>query len=132
MATFIAGYINIYGSIIQSVTPVSSYWMIWIYFVHTHQQKVNPLSFAVNSSHKFFHNRLNFNQSQIYRMIPSMSIFDIYDYLSPFIHKYAIIFVWLLIGFRFIHEQTLNHIIYVMVCPKKSININIIIHLNNL
>ena len=126
MATFIAGNINIYGSISQSVIRVSSYWMIWIYskaqYSNPCKQKVNPLSFAVNSS--FFHNRLNFNQSQIYRMIPSMSIFDIYDYLSPFIHKYAIIFVWLLIGFRFIPMHTLNHIRYDRVCSRKYININ--------
>ena len=96
------------------------------YISSTSKQKVNPLSFAVNSSPKFFHNRLNFNQSQIYRMIPSMSIFDIYDYLSPFIHKYAIIFVWLLIGFRFIDLSMSTHLIILFMLGCIPGNISII------
>ena len=94
---------------------------------NTSKQKVNPLSFAVNSSPKFFHNRLNFNQSQIYRMIPSMSIFDIYDYLSPFIQKYAIIFVWLLIGFRFIDLSMSTYLIilFMLWCIPGNISISI-------
>ena len=63
-------------------TP-SSYWIICISKTKIHKEDPHFLSTLL----LFLLHKLNFNQSQIYRMILSMSIFDIYYYLLPFISQ---------------------------------------------